>query len=82
MADIFTDWLIDQVNREDAVGAVARYVRDDPCWTKPGWSRPDSAQEVDDHLSFHRAPYETIVAMREAWQEWGKSRGAPPEDLP
>ena len=82
MTDIFTDWLIDQVNREDAVGAVARYVRDDPCWIKPGWSRPDSAQEVDDHLSFHRAPYETIVAMREAWQEWGKSRGAPPEDLP
>ena len=82
MAEVFTDWLIDQSSREDAVGEVARYVRDDPCWTKPGWSRPNSAQEVDDHLSFHRAPYETIVAMREAWQEWGKSQGAPPEQLP
>lgn len=82
MAEVFTTWLFEQANREDAVGEVARYVRDDPCWTKSGWSLPNSAQEVDDHLTFHRAPYETILAMREAWQEWGKGQGYSSVDLP
>ncbi len=82
MAEVFTDWLYAQSHRDDAVGTVAKYVMEDPCWTKPGWERPDSPQEVDDHLAYHRAPYETVVAMREAWQEWGRSIGAPPEELP
>lgn len=82
MSEVFTDWLFAQAHRDDAVGEVARYVRDDPCWTKPGWFRPDSPQEINDHLAFNRAPYQTVVAMREAWREWGRSQGARPEDLP
>lgn len=72
--ECFTDWLDKQIERKDPIGAVARYVRDDPCWRNPGRPRLRWPDEVDDHLVFHQAPYEITMAMRQAWQEWERAR--------
>lgn len=71
----FVDWLAEQAERPDPVGAIARWVRDDPCWAQPGWAPPKGPGEIDDHLSYHRAATDLVEGMRDAWREWGKPRG-------
>lgn len=73
--ETFVHWLEQQADRQDPVGVIARWFRDDACWTRPGWTRPQAPGEIDDHLSFHRASTDLVAGMREAWREWGRPRG-------
>ncbi len=34
--ETFGDWLVRQEERPDPVGTIARWVRDDACWRRPG----------------------------------------------
>ena len=72
----FGDWLNQQTEKQDDVGALARRVKDDPCWSQ-GWPRLQTPLEIDEHLVFHAEPYAMILAFREAWKEWAAIEGEP-----
>ena len=69
----FRGWLLAQVDRDDAVGDLARDAALDDCWTTIGWRR-----FVRHIASEHGATDRALDAARQAraeWREWLYGRG-------
>ena len=72
----FGVWLDQQTEKQDAVGAFARRIKDDPCWSQ-GWPRLQTPLEIDEHLVFHGDPYDAVLTLRQAWKEWAAIENQP-----
>ena len=69
----FYRWLMEQSQRADAVGDVARYARENAAW-------PRGTDDVDTlvaHLDAMHADDKLHAALRHAWRSWsvGERRG-------
>ena len=65
----FTDWLLQQADRDDPVGDLSRDVARDPDW--PGSSRSLSRLLV--YLHNRGACEGAIAVLRAAWREWQRA---------
>lgn len=62
----FMLWLVRQMERDDAVGDIARDLLDDPYAPRDGTSIAD----YRDYLVALGASVPAITALEQAWQEW------------
>lgn len=64
----FNAWLQRQHTRTDAIGDLARDMRNDPHWPK----RKRSLARYSDHIRVSSYSEGALQALYYAWYEWGK----------
>jgi hypothetical protein len=64
----FSQWLRKQHKRDDAIGDLARDMKQDREWPR---IRKETLDRYESYLKYERYAYEkAIITLRAAWQEW------------
>lgn len=66
---LFYDWLMEQTERSDEVGDLARDAASDPEFP----SDPRPLVRYHDYLRAHQAPPVVHAALDRAWREWSRT---------